>query len=147
MPQGLVRFSVVNTTVFRTRPPVLIQGEDPSEPWLGMVSDRSVLSYLAQHAQRVRSLQSYFDNPLNRLALPSLNLFTSIISTAADSTTLEAMKLMNDEGVSSIAVVEEVNGTLLSAISVTDIGRVRRHQSSQRFTVLMRIKDCCSLSE
>ena len=49
---------------------------------------------------------------------------SAVVSATADATTLDAMKLMNDEGVSSIAVVEEVSGTLLSAISVTDIGRV-----------------------
>jgi CBS domain-containing protein len=34
------------------------------------------------------------------------------------------MKLMSEEGVSSVAVVEEETGTLLSAVSVTDIGKV-----------------------
>lgn len=34
------------------------------------------------------------------------------------------MKLMSDEGVSSIAVLEEEGGTLLSAVSVTDIGKI-----------------------
>ncbi|EIN08199.1 hypothetical protein PUNSTDRAFT_44773 [Punctularia strigosozonata HHB-11173 SS5] len=97
---------------------VLIYGDDSSKPWIGFVSDRKVLSYLGEHAKRTRSLQAYFENPLNRLALPSLNLFASIVATTADSTTLEAMKLMNDEGVSSVAVLEEVNGTLLSAIVV-----------------------------
>lgn len=31
---------------------------------------------------------------------------------------------MSDQGVSSVAVIEEENGSLLSAISVTDIGKV-----------------------
>lgn len=35
------------------------------------------------------------------------------------------MKLMSDEGVSTIAVVEE-DGRLLSAVSVSDVGKVRR---------------------
>lgn len=35
------------------------------------------------------------------------------------------MKLMSEEGVSSIAVVDERSGNLLSAVSVTDIGKVR----------------------
>ena len=34
------------------------------------------------------------------------------------------MKLMSEEGVSSVAVVEEETGNLLSAVSVTDIGKV-----------------------
>jgi len=34
------------------------------------------------------------------------------------------MKLMSEEGVSSVAVVEEETGNLLSAVSVTDIGKI-----------------------
>jgi len=40
------------------------------------------------------------------------------------STVLTAMKLMSDEGVSSAAVIEEDTGILLSAVSVTDIGKI-----------------------
>lgn len=35
------------------------------------------------------------------------------------------MKLMSEEGVGSVAVVNEETGALLSAISVTDIAKVR----------------------
>lgn len=38
---------------------------------------------------------------------------------------LDAMRLMCDGGVSSVAVIEEEGGGLLSAVSVTDIGKVR----------------------
>ena len=34
------------------------------------------------------------------------------------------MKLMSDEGVSSVAVLDGDSGALLSAVSVTDIGKV-----------------------
>ena len=37
---------------------------------------------------------------------------------------LDAMKLMSEQGVSSVAVIDDVTGTLLSAVSVTDIGKV-----------------------
>ena len=45
---------------------------------------------------------------------------------------LDAMERMSEQGVSSIAVVEDIPATspssmsLLSAVSVTDIGKVRR---------------------
>ena len=35
-----------------------------------------------------------------------------------------SMKLMSNEGVSSVAIIEEENGSLLSAVSVHDIGKV-----------------------
>ena len=35
------------------------------------------------------------------------------------------MKLMSEEGVSSIAVVDGHSGNLLSAVTVTDVGKVR----------------------
>lgn len=34
------------------------------------------------------------------------------------------MKLMSEEGVSSVAVIDDESGALLSAVSVTDIGKV-----------------------
>lgn len=67
------------------------------------------------------------------------------MSVPATATVLDAMKAMNEQGVSSVAVVEDTalltssvgsglpggstgtsTGRLLSAVSVTDIGRVRR---------------------
>jgi CBS domain-containing protein len=36
---------------------------------------------------------------------------------------LDSMKLMSEEGVSSVAVLDD-RGNLLSAVSVTDIGKV-----------------------
>ena len=37
---------------------------------------------------------------------------------------LDAMRMMSDLGVSSVAVLEEESGGLLSAVSVTDVGQV-----------------------
>jgi len=48
-----------------------------------------------------------------------------VVAVTPASTVLDAMSLMSGEGVSSVAVVEE-DGRLLSAISVTDIGKVGR---------------------
>jgi hypothetical protein len=39
---------------------------------------------------------------------------------------MDAMRLMSDEGVSSIAVLEASSGVLHSAVTVTDIGNVRK---------------------
>lgn len=45
-----------------------------------------------------------------------------VISSSSDDTLLDAMRLLSEQGVSSVAVVDPI-GMLLSAISVRDIGR------------------------
>lgn len=103
---------------------VLIEAEDGSSEYLGFVSDRGLLSWLCSFAQESSILQQYFANSLEHLALPSLNLFNSVIACGTQSTVLDAMKLMSEEGVGSVAVVNEETGALLSAISVTDIAKM-----------------------
>lgn len=69
----------------------------------------------------------YLSSPLQSLSLPSLNLYASVVAATSASSVLDAMKLMSEQGVSSVAVINEAKGTLLSAVSVTDIGKVRPH--------------------
>jgi len=91
-----------------------------------MVSDRGVLSWFSAHAKETPALQKFLSNPLHKLPLLSLNLYSSVIAATSISTVLDAMKLMSEQGVSSIAVLDDEIGTLLSAVSVRDIGKVRR---------------------
>jgi len=42
------------------------------------------------------------------------------------------MSTMSQEGVSSLAVVESSSGALLSAVSVTDIGKIVAHSQDKR---------------
>ena len=97
--------------------------DDPQE-FIGMVSDHRLLKWFAQYARETPSFQKYLSNPIQSLSLPSLNLNNAVISATSSKTILDAMKLMSEEGVSSVAVVEDCSGTLLSAVSVTDIGKV-----------------------
>jgi FOG: CBS domain len=76
------------------------------------------------YCQRSPSLVQYCSNSLQHLALSSVNMYTSVVASRSSDTVLDAMKLMSEQGVSSVAVVEDDTGTLLSAASVTDIGRV-----------------------
>jgi hypothetical protein len=58
------------------------------------------------------------------------------------------MKLMSEEGVSSVAVLDEDSGALLSAVSVTDIGKVGSDKPNSELTNLAySLLDCCSISE
>jgi CBS domain-containing protein len=102
----------------------LIQSADPSDEFLGMVSDRHLLAWFASYATKTPSLQKFLQNSLHSLSLPSLNIYTAVVAATANSTVLDAMKLMSEEGVSSVAVLDDESSTLLSAVSVTDIGKV-----------------------
>ena len=103
---------------------VLIEAEGGCTEYLGFVSDRGLLSWLYLFAQESPTLQQYFANSLEHLSLPSLNLFNAVIACGTQSTVLDAMKLMSEEGVGSLAIVNEETGALLSAISVTDIAKI-----------------------
>ncbi|KAF5389635.1 hypothetical protein D9757_004157 [Collybiopsis confluens] len=98
------------------------------QDFIGMVSDRRLLAWFLSFSQQSDSefLRVFLSNPINSFSdsLPSLNLFTSVVATLSTASVLEAMRLMSEEGVSSIAVLEEEGGTLLSAVSVTDIGKI-----------------------
>ncbi|CDO71040.1 hypothetical protein BN946_scf184844.g44 [Trametes cinnabarina] len=103
---------------------MLIQSPSSPSEYLGIVSDRALLSWLTNYAQRTPNLLKYLSAPLSTLPLPSMYLYMSVIAARASDTVLDAMKLMSDEGVSSVAVVDDETGGLLSAVSVTDIGKV-----------------------
>ncbi|KAL6298205.1 hypothetical protein BKA93DRAFT_744603 [Sparassis latifolia] len=103
---------------------VLIQSPPPSNEYLGMVSDRRLLTWFTSYAQNIPSLLRFLANPLSALSLPSLYLYTSVVAVRAADNVLHAMTLMSDLGVSSVAVIEEKTGQLLSAVSVTDIGKI-----------------------
>ena len=100
--------------------------KSPTSPteFLGVVTDRGALSWFASQAQGDSTFLRYLSNTLSSLPLPSLYLYSSVVAVTATSTVLDAMSLMSDEGVSSVAVTIEEDGRLLSAISVTDIAKV-----------------------
>ena len=109
-------------------PVVLIQSPSP-ESYLGFASDRRVLSWFTTYAQRTPTLLRFLNNPLSSLALPSLYIYAAVIAGSASDTVLQAMQLMSEEGVSSIAVIDDETSSLLSAVSVTDIGKVHSFPS------------------
>lgn len=106
-------------------PQVLIRSTTDATEYLGIVSDRQLLFWFAAYAKETPSFHQYSSKPLNSFALPSLNLHSAVVSATSNATVLDAMRLMSEDGVSSIAVLDDETGNLLSAVSVTDIGRVR----------------------
>ncbi|OSX61284.1 hypothetical protein POSPLADRAFT_1146409 [Postia placenta MAD-698-R-SB12] len=103
---------------------VLIQAESPSSEYLGMVSDNRLLAWFTSYAQQNAAFLRYLTNPLSSLALPSMYLYMSVVAARSADTVLDAMQLMSEQGVSTIAVIEEETGNLLSAVSVSDIGKI-----------------------
>ena len=80
-----------------------------------------MLSWLASYAQRTPTLHRFLSVPLTSLSLPSLHLYSSVVAAKAGDSVLDAMRLMSDEGVSSVAIVDDETGGVLSAVSVTDV--------------------------
>ncbi|KAF8680812.1 hypothetical protein AX14_004472 [Amanita brunnescens Koide BX004] len=103
---------------------VLIRSTADPKEYLGIVSDRQLLSWFAAYAKETPSFHQYSSKPLNSFALPSLNLHSAVVSATSNASVLDAMRLMSEDGVSSVAVLDDDTGRLLSAVSVTDIGRV-----------------------
>lgn len=126
---------------------MLIQGASPSNDFLGIVSDRGLLAWFASYAQKTPSFTQFLSNSLDSFGLPFINLFSSVVASSATGTVLDAMKMMSEEGVSSIAILEEESGMLLSAVSVTDIGKVRNRKLLVASGFTVSYSDCCSLAE
>jgi len=119
------------------------------ESHLGIISDRRLLAYFSAFArsssgavpplpsiQPSSSFLRYVSNPLSSLPLPSLNLHLEVVAVYSGDSVLDAMQMMSDLGVSSVAVLEEESGGLLSAVSVTDVGQtVVPSQSNQILTM------------
>lgn len=100
---------------------VLIRASDPGAgPFLGIVSDRRLLTWFAEYTPTA----AFLETPLHSLSLPSLHLFSAVVTATSSASVLDAMRLMSEDGVSSIAVLDDDNRVLLSAVSVTDIGRI-----------------------
>jgi hypothetical protein len=102
-----------------------------------MISDGRLLAYFSAFGRpssgttpqlpSIRPSSSflrYISNPLSLLPLPSLNLYSEVVAVHSGNSVVDAMRMMSDLGVSSVAVLDEEGGALLSAISVTDIGQV-----------------------
>ncbi|KAL1730634.1 hypothetical protein EV714DRAFT_210482 [Schizophyllum commune] len=103
---------------------VFVRSEDWSD-FAGMVSDGRLLSWLQDFATKTRALEPFMACSLRELPLTSLHMFDAIIHCKTTDVVLDAMRLMSEEGVSSVAVIDDLERKALhSAISVTDIGKI-----------------------
>ncbi|KAL1662241.1 hypothetical protein GGF50DRAFT_128884 [Schizophyllum commune] len=103
---------------------VFVRSEDWAD-FAGMISDGRLLSWLQEFASKTRALEPFMACSLRELPLTSLHMFEAIIHCKTTDVVLDAMKLMSEEGVSSVAVIDDLERKALhSAISVTDIGKI-----------------------
>ncbi|ESK83018.1 cbs domain protein [Moniliophthora roreri MCA 2997] len=111
---------------------VLIRSSVPSQDFVGIVSDRRLLSWFESYAAENSSMKRFLSDPIRSFSFPSFNLYTAVVAATSKASVLEAMQLMSEEGVSSIAVLDDETGALLSAVSVTDIGKLVVPSSSNQ---------------
>jgi hypothetical protein len=119
------------------RLPALAQPSQPTQsPKLvsALTASRPIALSQPQPPTSTFTFETLLSCPLNSLALPSLEMYASVIAATSSSTVLDAMRLMSDGGVSSVAVVDDGGGGygagygswggLTGAVSVTDVGKV-----------------------
>ncbi|KAG8770363.1 cell separation during budding [Ceratobasidium sp. 428] len=101
---------------------VLVEGQEQQVK--GIITDSALVKFFASTHDTITA------SPVIAQVLASslidLGVITPppIVSASPDSTVLDAMTLMSQEGVSSIAVFDPDVGVLMSAVTVTDIGQL-----------------------
>ncbi|KIY47436.1 hypothetical protein FISHEDRAFT_74735 [Fistulina hepatica ATCC 64428] len=95
----------------------LVRNASSPGQFLGIVTDKKLLSWIFAHAQSTPALAEYASYALDVYALPSLHIYSLVVSCSSNEPVIEAMKKMSDEGVSSIAVLDShISGTHISAL-------------------------------
>ena len=89
---------------------------------IGVLSQRRLIRYIWENGRLFKSLEPLFHQSLQELGLASNK---NIMSINGDETVLEAFQKMHDDGVSSLAVIDESNN-LLGNISIVDVKLVSK---------------------
>ncbi|KAG8992283.1 cell separation during budding [Tulasnella sp. JGI-2019a] len=91
----------------------------------GLIEDRQLVRWFTDHASEQPFILSTLATPLSELTfLPYIAYPHPVISASSDDSILDAMRLMSNEGVNSIAVTDPGSGNLHAAVTVTDIGKI-----------------------
>lgn len=111
------------------------QPSQSPKPVSALTASRPTTSPKPQLPSSTFTFSTLLAYPLNLLSLPTLQVYASVVAATSSSTVLDAMRLMSECGVSSVAVVDDGGGGygggygswggLNGAVSVTDIGKVR----------------------
>lgn len=116
------------------QPSIQISQPSHSKPVSALTASRPTAPPQPQPPTSTLTFATLLSCPLHLLALPSLEMYASVIAATSSSTVLDAMRLMSDCGVSSVAVVDDGGGGygagygswggLTGAVSVTDVGKL-----------------------
>ena len=88
----------------------------------GIISDRQALTwFVTRGTVSEPKLEPFLSSSLSVLSIST----PDVISLPLDALVMDAMRMMSEEGLSSLPVVHPSSGELISAVSVNDIGRVR----------------------
>ncbi|KAI7858290.1 hypothetical protein BDC45DRAFT_457979 [Circinella umbellata] len=87
----------------------------------GILSQSTVVEYLYNNRKQFPSIEKLLGQTLRQLGLGE----TDVISASSDARVLDALSLMSQNGVSSVAIVGS-NGIALGNISMTDIKHVMK---------------------
>ncbi|KAK9452628.1 hypothetical protein V1511DRAFT_507428 [Dipodascopsis uninucleata] len=94
--------------------------------FVGVVSQRRLIKFLWENARRFPSLEPLFAQSLMDLGIGNTEKVISIIG---DKPVIEALSIMHEESISSIAVTDQ-EGNLLGNISVVDVKHLTKSTSA-----------------
>ncbi|KAL1924921.1 uncharacterized protein VTP21DRAFT_4575 [Calcarisporiella thermophila] len=87
----------------------------------GILSQSAVVAYLYKNVSKFPDLSSYMNKSIHDLSLGK----APVVSVQTDQLVLNALSIMSEHGISSLAVVDP-SGVLLSAITMTDVKYVMK---------------------
>lgn len=89
---------------------------------VGVLSQRRMVKYIWTNIKKFPLLEAFLDKPLGELPIGT---YQEMITVQGDAPLLDALSMMHDETVSSVAVVDREKN-LLGNISVTDVSLLTR---------------------
>lgn len=100
----------------------VVSSVDESNHVVGMLSQRRLVTYVNDHLRRFPAVEQLFDRTLEELHIGS---YGDMITVQGDARVIEALEIMHDQAVSSVAVVDR-DSNLLGNISVVDVSLLTR---------------------
>ncbi|KXN83058.1 Protein SDS23, partial [Leucoagaricus sp. SymC.cos] len=82
----------------------------------GMISDKRLLSWFASTSSTTKPIEQIISKPLFDITYPLLNIHRTVVAASSVATVMDGMRLMSEEGVSSVAVVDEETGILIGDV-------------------------------
>jgi len=92
---------------------------------IGLLSQKIILRFLWNNARSFPAIEHFFQKTLRELNIGRQN----IVAISADRKVIEAFELLDTRGVSSLAVIDGVEGNLMGNISIVDVKYVTRARS------------------